>query len=53
MCSSKSFPHVKALYEKYGEKGLDVFCVADDDTKPEQWKAAIVKDGIENFHHVL
>lgn len=49
----KSFPHVKALYDKYKGKGFDVFCVADDDGNESRWKAAIKKDGIENFHHVL
>lgn len=49
----KSFPHVKALYAKYKSKGFDVFCVADDDGNEARWKAAIKKDGIENFHHVL
>lgn len=49
----KSFPHVKALYEKYNSKGLEVFCVADDDRNEAKWKAAIEKDGIQNFHHVL
>lgn len=49
----KSFPHVKALYEKYKDKGFDVFCVADDDNNVARWKEAIQKDGIEKFHHVL
>jgi len=49
----RSFPHVKALYEKYGEKGLDMFCVADDDGNEARWKAAIEKDGVQSFHHVL
>lgn len=49
----KSFPHVKSLYEKYKSKGLDVFCVADDDGNEDKWKAAIEKDGIQQFHHVL
>jgi len=49
----KSFPHVKALYEKYGKKGLDMFCVADDDGNEARWKAAIEKDGVQSFHHVL
>lgn len=49
----KSFPHVKALYEKYNAKGLDVFCVADDDGNEARWKAAIEKDGVQKFHHVL
>lgn len=49
----KSFPHVKSLYEKYKSKGLDVFCIADDDNNETKWKAAIEKDGIQDFHHVL
>lgn len=49
----KSFPHVKSLYEKYNAKGFDVFCVADDDNNEEKWKAAIEKDGVQQFHHVL
>lgn len=49
----KSFPHVKELYKKYHAKGLEVFCVADDDSKPDTWKEVIGKDGIQDFHHVL
>lgn len=49
----KSFPHVKELYKKYHAKGLEVFCVADDDSKPDTWKEVIEKDGIRDFHHVL
>ena len=49
----RSFPHVKALYNKYKDKGFDVFCVGDNDSSPEQWRAAIKKDGIDMFHHVL
>lgn len=49
----KSFPHVKSLYEKYKSKGFDVFCVADDDGNEVKWKAAIEKDGVQQFHHVL
>lgn len=49
----KSFPHVKELYKKYHAKGLEVFCVADDDSKPDTWKEVIEKDGIQDFYHVL
>lgn len=49
----KSFPHVKELYKKYHDKGLDVFCVADNDSQPEVWRKAIKDDGLEMFHHVL
>lgn len=49
----KSFPHVKELYKKYHDKGLDVFCVADNDGQPDVWRKAIKDDGVEMFHHVL
>lgn len=49
----KSFPHVKELYKKYHNKGLDVFCVADNDGQPDVWRKAVKDDGVEMFHHVL
>lgn len=49
----RSFPHVKALYNKYKDKGLDVFCVGDNDSSPDKWREAIKKDGVDMFHHVL
>lgn len=49
----KSNPHMKALYEKYGKKGLDFVYVADNDNSPEKWREAVKKDGLEQFHHVL
>lgn len=49
----KSFPHVKQLYKKYHGKGLEVFCVADNDGQPDIWRKAIKDDGVEMFHHVL
>ncbi len=49
----KSFPHVKELYKKYHDKGLEVFCVADNDSQPDEWHKAVEKDGVEMFHHVL
>ena len=48
-----SMPHVKALYDKYHEKGFEVFCVSDNDSSPEKWRDAIKQDGIEKFYHVL
>ncbi len=48
-----SFPHVKALYDKYHAKGFEVFCVADNDGTPDAWKKAIKDDGVEKFYHVL
>jgi len=49
----KSFPHVKALYKKYHDKGFEVFCVADNDDNEEPWRKAIKDDGVEAFYHVL
>lgn len=48
-----SMPHVKALYEKYKDKGLKVVCVSDDDSNEDKWKEAVKKDGTEEFYHVL
>lgn len=49
----RSFPHVKDLYNKYKDKGLVVFCVADNDSSEDEWREAIEKDGVQDFFHVL
>ena len=51
----KSNPHMKALYEKYHDKGLEMVYVSDDDRNEKAWKAAVEKDGLtgDGFHHVL
>lgn len=49
----KSNPHLKEIYRKYKDKGLDVVCVADDDSAEDKWRGAVEKDGIQEFHHVL
>ena len=51
----KSNPHMKALYEKYHDKGLEMVYVSDDDGNPNAWKKAVEKDGLvgDGFHHVL
>lgn len=49
----KSNPHLKELYNKYRDKGLEVVCVADDDRNEAKWKAAVEKDQIGMFKHVL
>ena len=46
-------PNVKEIYKKYHDKGLEVFCVADNDTQEDVWQKAIKDDGVEMFHHVL
>lgn len=51
----KSNPHMKALYEKYHDKGLDMVYVSDDDSNEGAWRKAVEKDGLvgDGFHHVL
>lgn len=49
----KSMPHVKSLYAKYKDKGLEVVCVASDDGAEDKWRKAVADDGTEMFHHVL
>lgn len=48
-----ALPHVKELYNKYHDKGFEVFCVADDDSKPELWKEVINQEGMENYYNIL
>lgn len=48
-----SNPHLKALYEKYHAKGLEIVCISDDDFTPAKWREAVEQDGIDAFHHVL
>ena len=51
----QSNPHVRALYDKYYAKGLDVVYVASDDGAEEKWRKAIETDQLvgEGYHHVL
>lgn len=49
----QSNPHLKELYAKYHDKGLEVICISDDDSNPGKWRAAVEKDGIQMFHHIL
>lgn len=48
-----SNPHLKELYARYKDKGFEVVCIADDDSAQDKWRAAVEKDGIQAFHHVL
>ena len=42
-------PHVKAIYEKYKDKGFEIYGVSLD-SKEANWKAAIQKDGLTWKH---
>lgn len=48
-----SNPHLKELYARYKDKGFEVVCIASDDNAEDKWRAAVEKDGIQAFHHVL
>jgi len=49
----QSNPHLRELYSKYHDKGLEILCVSDDDSHPDKWRSAVAKDSIQLFHHVL
>lgn len=49
----KGNPHLKELYSKYHDKGLEIICISDDDSKPENWHKAVEKDQVQEFHHIL
>lgn len=48
-----SLPHVKEVYEKYNDKGLEVLCVSLDRDE-SAWKDFIANSGqgMEKYHHV-
>ena len=46
-------PHLKELYAKYKNKGIEFIGIADDDQSEDKWKQAITKDGIGIWKHVL
>lgn len=48
-----ALPHVKELYDKYHDKGFEVFCVGDDDSNAEEWKKVIELEGMQNYHNIL
>lgn len=46
-------PELIKLYNSYKEYGLEIIGIADDDSRVKEWKAAIKKDGIGIWKHVL
>lgn len=48
-----SNPHLLSLYAKYKDKGFEIVCVSDDDSKPEAWKKAVAQDHTDAWKHVL
>lgn len=45
-------PHLKELYSKYHDKGIEFIGVSDDDSKPDAWHKAVEKDSLP-WRHVL
>lgn len=48
----KGNPHMKELYAKYKDKGIEFIGIADDDRAELKWKEAVAKDGIGIWKHV-
>ena len=51
----KSNPHMRELYAKFHDRGLDFVFVSDDDTNPDKWRKAVEQDQLigDGYHHVL
>lgn len=49
----KGNPHLKELYAKYKDKGIEFIGISDDDQAEDKWKEAVAKDGIGIWKHVL
>ena len=48
-----TFPKLKEIYNKYHTKGLEIVAVNFDfRNNISEWKNAIIRHGIENWHHV-
>jgi len=48
----KSIPHVKELYNKYHDKGLEVIAISRDEDL-QAWRNAINKYETQDWHHIL
>jgi len=48
----KGNPHLKEIYARYKDKGLEIIGVSDDDNKPENWRKAVEQDALP-WRHVL
>lgn len=48
----KGNPHLKELYSKYKDKGIEFIGISDDDRNHNAWKKAVAMDGLP-WRHVL
>lgn len=46
-------PHMRDLYAKYKDRGIEFIGISDDDREPKKWKDAVAKDSIGHWQHVL
>jgi thiol-disulfide isomerase/thioredoxin len=46
----KGNPHLKQLYAKYKDRGLELIGISDDDSNPDAWRKAVEKDGLPWMH---
>lgn len=46
----KGNPHLKELYARYKDKGIEFIGVSDDDRDPNAWRKAVAKDGLPWLH---
>lgn len=46
-------PELIRLYTKYKDSGIEFIGIADDDSRVEEWKVAIKKDGTGIWKHIL
>jgi thiol-disulfide isomerase/thioredoxin len=46
-------PGLKAIYEKYHNKGFEIIGIADDDNSVDKWKKAIADDEVGRWSQIL
>lgn len=46
----KGNPHLKELYARYKDKGIEFIGISDDDRNPDAWRKAVTKDGLPWLH---
>lgn len=48
----KGNPHLKELYARYKDNGIEFIGIADDDREENKWREAVAKDGIGIWKHI-
>lgn len=42
----KGHPHMRELYTKYKDRGIEFIGIADDDATPDAWRKAVINDSL-------